>query len=106
MSPIESLTLCLPLDGVPEPIDTAPSPEALAIQREIHGRLHVLFLNTFGAEEGAILTALYLDDLTARETAALFCCTERHIRHIRSKALKVLRGSAEIAALLHPTAAR
>lgn len=97
---------CLPIDTVPEPFDPAPSPEALAIHEDQRARLLDLFTTLFGLYDACILTALYLDEMTAREVATRYARTEHQIDYIRRKALRALRNNADIRALLCPTATR
>lgn len=93
-----------PLDSLPEPLDTAPNPEALAIEHERHRQIDTLFCNLFGYREAQILHMLYMTDRTAEETANAFDISINQVDYIRRKALKILRTNAEIRALLLPTA--
>lgn len=106
MNPIDSalVSICIPIDSTPEPLDSAPSPEALTIEHERHRLLDTLFCELFGYRDAQILHALYLDDLTADETASAWRITPNQVDYIRRKALKTLRTNTQIRALLSPTA--
>lgn len=97
---------CLPLDTSPEPFDPSPNPEALAIEHQTHQRLRALFFHTLPDLDARVMVALYLDDGAARDVAQCFMLTEKQVDYYRWKSLKVLRKSAEIRALLLPTATR
>lgn len=96
---------CIPIECLPEPLDSAPSPEALAIEHQRHKRLFALFCNLFGADDAAVLVALYFEDsTTALDVAERFGLSENRVNYIRRSALQVLRKHSEIRALLLPTA--
>jgi DNA-directed RNA polymerase specialized sigma subunit len=94
----------LPLDNIPEPFDPAPNPEALAIHQQTTAHIRTLFSRLFSVRDTAVLSALYVDDRTALETARQLGLSERQIVRIRHNALKILRKNAEIRALLSSTA--
>lgn len=107
MSLFDAFTsICIPLDGLPEALDTAPDPEALAIQAQQREHISALFIRLFGLSDAVVLCMLYLDDLTAQDVAEVWGMSEDQINYIRRKALKVLRTNTEIASLLRPTATR
>lgn len=97
---------CLPIDTVPEPFDPAPNPEALTIERDRRERIAQTFYRLFPAFDAAVLVESYLEDMTIPEIARCQHKTIDQIKHIRRKALRVLRKNAEFCALISSTATR
>lgn len=96
---------CVSLLAIANHADTAPSPEDLAIVQETTDQLRALIAAAIPHRRNqAIIFALYFEDMTAGETAERFGLSEKTIESIRTQALKVLRATPGLAALLRPTA--
>ena len=102
MTALESAytSVCIPIDGLPEPADSAPNPEALAIRSQRLERLRELFYHLLGARDAAVFISLYLEDMTAAQSAQRFELTLDQVDYIRRKALQRLRADPTVASLI------